>query len=363
MHFVRALLVVTISFATGAQTDTSKVDMPATQDSITGNIETISDGIQTVVSIRRAELQSKGEDRTVVLHFQYGTIIAIFDGHCGGQLSDFSAKALPRLLTERLRDDIDVMTVMKDTIEEFDCSLLLPVESMFETGEDWSDPAWLDTAKEVYPRIGYGSKDERYLTGVRATFAGGARTVKGRPSFSVNAITATIWMKWKGCVEGTPNEADIIQDDALLGTLRVTRALGDHQLKAPFFMATRVLPHFEPQRLDAQEILDWGIWTPPYMLSTPVLRCHKVLPEDIFIFASDGLQDVPEDQRFDVFFSLATGDYNIALSHECIPIEDGDNAQRVIENILLGTDSKKRARELDKRTFRDDISLVVLTLK
>jgi pyruvate dehydrogenase phosphatase len=155
-------------------------------DSITGEVETISDGARSVGYIHRAELRSKGEDRTAVLHFERGIIIAIFDGkasaqshvlsqglsgHCGSQLSDFAAQKLPALLSERLRaDNVEVEAVMKDTIEEFDRSLLLPLLALFDEGEDWSDPKWLNTETEVYPRIGYPDKDdERYAAGTRAT--------------------------------------------------------------------------------------------------------------------------------------------------------------------------------------------------
>jgi hypothetical protein len=34
-----------------------------------------------------------------------------------------------------------------------------------------------------------------------------------------------------------------------------------------------------------------------------------------------------------------------------------------MENVLIGSDAKKRARELDKREYRDDISLIVVTLQ
>jgi hypothetical protein len=86
-------------------------------------------------------------------------------------LSAFAAETLPRLLSERLSSDVNVEAVMKNTIEEFDRSLLLPVLASFDQGEDWSDPKWLDTEKEIYPRIGYRSKDddERYAAGIRAT--------------------------------------------------------------------------------------------------------------------------------------------------------------------------------------------------
>jgi hypothetical protein len=76
-------------------------------NSVTGSTETISNGS---LCIHRAELQSKG--------------------------------------AKRLSSDVNVEAVLKDTIEELDQSLLLPVLASFDEGEDWSDPKWLDTEKE-----------------------------------------------------------------------------------------------------------------------------------------------------------------------------------------------------------------------
>ncbi|KAF7350268.1 Protein serine threonine phosphatase 2C [Mycena venus] len=365
-------------------------------DSITGSVDMISDGTLPTSYIYRAELPSKGEDRTVVLPCEHGIIIAIFDGHCGSQLSEFAAEKLPVLLSERLRENVDVEAVMRDTIQDFDRSLLLPVLALFDENENWSDPKWLDTEREVYPRIGCTSKDERYKAGIRATVGSTAliafldRQRKHLWVASLGDCDAVCGRrkddKWTqiflseryNCDNPDeiqrlgrehPNEPHVIQDDSLLGTLRVTRALGDHQLKAPFFMATRVLPHFSPARLEPSEILDWGVWTPPYMLSTPSIRHHDVLPGDLLLFASDGLRDVihfPDERKFDIVLSLADGNvgHDIPLGHECIPAQEGDNvAQRVIANVLFGTDDRKRARELDKRTYRDDISLVIISLK
>ncbi|KAJ6584859.1 phosphatase 2C-like domain-containing protein [Mycena capillaripes] len=371
-------------------------DARDSMDSITSSIETMSEGNLSVGYIHRAELPRKGEDRTVILQFERGTIIAIFDGHCGSQLSRFAAETLPALLCERLCDDVDVETVMKDTIEEFDRSLLLPVLSMFEEGEDWSDPKWLDK-NEVYPRIGYPSRDERYDAGIRATVGSTALIAfldRQRKHLWVASLgdcdavcgrrkdgewTSFLLSERHNCGNPDevkrlrrehPNEDHVIQDDSVLGTLCVTRALGDHQLKAPFFMATRILPHFSlngPPRLEPEEIMAWDIWTPPYMLSTPVVRHHEVLPGDVFLFASDGLRDkiyFPDEQKFNIVLSLAEGEHNVALGHECIPAREGNNvAQRVIENVLFGTDARKKARELDSRTYRDDISLVVVALQ
>ncbi|KAJ7087106.1 hypothetical protein C8R44DRAFT_900745 [Mycena epipterygia] len=202
---------------------------------------------------------------------------------------------------------------MKDTIEEFDRSLLLPVVALFDEGEDWSDPAWLDTAKEVYPRIGYSSEsvDEHYVAGMRATVGstaliafldherknlwvaslGDCDAVCGRRKD--NKWTSFFLSERHNCNNPDevqrlhrehPNEDHVVQDDSLLGTLRITR---------------------------------------------------------------DGLQDVlrfPEEQKFNVVVSMANGEHDVSLGHECIPAQAGDNvAQRVIENVLFGTDAGKKS--------------------
>ncbi|KAJ7722352.1 phosphatase 2C-like domain-containing protein [Mycena metata] len=364
-------------------------------DSISAVAENLSDGF----SIHHAELPSKGEDRTVILPFQQGTIIAIFDGHCGSQLSDYSAETLPLLLSERLRDGVDVAAVMRDTMEEFDASLLEPVLALFDKDEDWSNEVWLETEKEVCPRIGSSSKDERYQAGLRATIGStvllafldqhrrnlwvaslgdcdavcGRRNADGKraPIFLNDRHNCENADEVERILRNHPNENYAIQDGALLGTLRVTRALGDHQLKAPLHLATRILPHFTPARLEAEEISGFSNWTPPYMLSTPTVRHHEVLPGDIFLLASDGLRDillgVPDARKFDVLLALASGEHEhvtAALGHQCIPAADGDNiAKRVIENALFGADHRKKARELRKTAQRDDISLVVVEIK
>jgi serine/threonine protein phosphatase PrpC len=83
-------------------------------------------------------------------------------------------------------------------------------------------------------------------------------------------------------------------------------------------MATRLLPHFPPARLEPEELLEWGLdsWTPPYISSTPAIRHHEVLPGDMFLFASDGLQDglrVPNAQKFDIILSWRMGSMTSAL--------------------------------------------------
>ncbi|KAJ6606742.1 phosphatase 2C-like domain-containing protein [Mycena sp. CBHHK59/15] len=151
-----------------------------------------------------------------------------------------------------------------------------------------------------------------------------------------------------------PGEAHAIVDVAVLDALRVTRSLGDHQLKAPFSMASPSFNNFKK----------WKPYTPPYISSTPAIRHHAVAPGDLLLFASDGLRDVlpvSDTERFPILIALANGEVDARLGHECIPVRSDDNvAERVIKNALFGTDADKRNHELDHETFRDDISLVIL---
>ncbi|KAK7015306.1 protein serine threonine phosphatase 2C [Favolaschia claudopus] len=353
-------------------------------------MDSIASEIQTApgCSIHLAELPRKGEDRTAVLQFQHGLIIAIFDGHCGSQLSDYAAQTLPKLLAERLDPVSDPAT-----------------------NENWSDPKWLDSEVELCSRFGQPA-DSRYISGLRAT-AGSTVLVAFLDQTKQHLWVASLGDSDAVCARNInntrtvhflserhncdnptevervrqqhPNESDVLQYDSLLGTLRITRGgswllpfsevakfiggLGDHQLKVPIALATRILPYYSiPPRLEASEILSRHYWTPPYVSNKPYIHCHDILEGDTFILASDGLRDalllsISENQKFDIIFALADGkpEFSSAalLQHECIVAKDGDNmAEQIIINTLFGTDMKKRARELDQRASRDDISVV-----
>ncbi|KAJ7692052.1 phosphatase 2C-like domain-containing protein [Mycena rosella] len=365
-------------------------------DSITATVETISEDSFPVARIHRAELQSKNEDRTVVHHFERGTIIAIFDGHCGSDLAIFAADTLPPVIAERLCNCVDVEAVLKETLEEFDQFLLSSVLELFDEDEDWSDDKWLDLAEHVYPIIGYNYEYESFRLGRRAALGCTALIV------FLDQSRTNLWVASLGdsdavCVHRSedgkfpplflserhncsnpaelarmrdehPDEDHAIMNDAaVLGCLRVTRSLGDHQLKVPLFMASRIMPYFYPSLLAPSDFKELTSYTPPYMSSTPAIRHHAVAPGDLFLLASDGLRDmltVADDEKFPILIALAKGEPDARLGHECVAAQDGDNiSMRIIENVLFGTDLEKKAQQLNHTADRDDISLVVLCIE
>ncbi|KAJ6607111.1 phosphatase 2C-like domain-containing protein, partial [Mycena sp. CBHHK59/15] len=336
------------------------------------------------------------QDRTVIHQFDHGTIIAIFDGHCGDELSQFTAERLPAGIAHRLTKGVDVGAVLKGTIEQFDESLLWPIFDLFED-DDRSDP-WLNAEEKLWPLLSSdNSNTEHGDVDVRAIFR---RAVVGSTALIafLDASRENLWVASLGDSDAVcarrhesgewtqtflserhncsnpaeverinrehPGEAHAIVDVAVLDALRVTRSLGDHQLKAPFSMASRVLQYFPPRHILPDNFKKWKPYTPPYISSTPAIRHHAVAPGDLLLFASDGLRDVlpvSDTERFPILIALANGEVDARLGHECIPVRSDDNvAERVIKNALFGTDADKRNHELDHETFRDDISLVIL---
>ncbi|KAJ6553863.1 phosphatase 2C-like domain-containing protein [Mycena sp. CBHHK59/15] len=374
-------------------------------------IETMAETLPLGIHVHRAELQTKNEDRSCVLRFEHGTILAIFDGHHTSELSDFASKTLPLMLSHRIREDVDVEAVMKDTIEEFDSSLLAEVTRLFNPGEDFSDPRWLDRDENIHPVIGGYTKEEpqfkagrRAVVGTTALIAfidkeatriwvtslgdsdagavfyildsdhGSPRAVLGRQKDG--KWTSTLLSARHNCsnpeeVERLsrehPNEQNLVVWGRVSGALAVTRALGDHQLKAPRLLASRVLMYFYPSPIPPLMFEKWerdGQRTPPYLSSSPTIVSHDISPGDVFVLASDGLRDslkAPDEDKLDVIIALATGGDHAQLTHRCIPAKDTDNiAERVIQNTLFGTDPEKMAMQLDKTCVRDDISVVVV---
>lgn len=128
------------------------------------------------MDIHSASLQMKHEDRTTILPFEHGTIIAIFDGtyrvifaplllltlfrpgHLTAELSEYASQVLPRAIADRISADIhgslDIPNIMKSEIKQFDDSLLENFTKLFAEGEDFSHEQW-DDASELYAVIGY----------------------------------------------------------------------------------------------------------------------------------------------------------------------------------------------------------------
>lgn len=178
-----------------------------------------------------------------------------------------------------------------------------------------------------------------------------------------------------------PGEEGIIQYGYLMGRLSVTRghyilyynllsfiltsftALGDHQLKAPFSIASRGLVWIYKGTVSPAMWAQWkeeGHVNMPYMSNVPGIQCHELIKGDMLVFASDGLRDcmpplMPIDERWDILVSLANGVSD--SQYGCI--FSGENvAESVIKNLIFGvTDLETMEKEMAER---DDISVVIV---
>ncbi|KAJ6524250.1 phosphatase 2C-like domain-containing protein [Mycena vulgaris] len=355
----------------------------------------LSDGI--VVS--QSALPTKEEDRAVVLEFEHGTMIAIFDGHNSYELSEFTVRRLPQLVAERFNPTTsDVEQVISQIFEDFDQSLLLKVTRLFKPEEDWSGEEWMERRK-VFDVVGYGQQYPRFRRGRRAIVGttvlveiidkekkhiwvvslGDSDAVCGR--MQDGKLTPILLSERHNCTDAKemerlatehPGEKDIVKYGRVLDLLAVTRALGDHQLKVKSrLLASRIMPCYYPSPVMEVCFEEWvenGNSTPPYLLSTPVVQRHDLLPGDVLIFASDGLRDSMDHipaaagDSWDIIMSLANGEEHEGLGHTRIEPVDGDNpAELLIENVLFGQDADKRVKELAD-SQRDDISVVVVDL-
>ncbi|KAJ6524256.1 phosphatase 2C-like domain-containing protein [Mycena vulgaris] len=366
-------------------------------------------------TVSQSTLPTSDEDRTVVLEFEHGTMIAIFNGHNSDELSEFASKHLPRLVAERFDPTVsDVEQVISQIFEDFDQSLLLKVTRLFEPGEDWSGEEWMDDRK-VFDIVGYRQQYPRFRRGRRAIVgttvligiidkekkriwvvslgdsdAGLSTSLPRNPLDRQQAVcrrmqdgklTPILLSERHNCTDAKemerlatehPGEKDIVKYGRVLGLLAVTRALGDHQLKVKSrLLASRIMPCYYPSPVMEVCFEEWvenGNSTPPYLLSTPVVQRHDLLPGDVLIFASDGLRDSMDHipaaagDSWDIIMSLANGEEHEGLGHTRIEPVDGDNpAELLIKNVLFGQDTDKRAKELAD-SQRDNISVVIVDL-
>nr|GAT48315.1 serine/threonine protein phosphatase 2C [Mycena chlorophos] len=204
-----------------------------------------------------ASLPTKGEDCAVVVPFDHGTVIAIFDGHCGSELAEYASQVLPPLVAEAFNgcnDDLEANITA--IFAEFDQSLL-------------------SLSPTIHSILGY-SGQEKFATGrlsVVGTTAligfinqaqdeiwvislGDSYVVRGRDSdgemftqIMSDAHSASNPVEVQRVAEEHPDENDIIKDNQgprVRGYLAVTRALGDHQLKTDLVFAKNIRASYYP---------------------------------------------------------------------------------------------------------------------
>ncbi|KAJ7755194.1 phosphatase 2C-like domain-containing protein [Mycena metata] len=316
--------------------------------------ETTHRALQNGIKVYESALQGKAEDRTVVLEFEHGTMIAIFDGHCGREAAEFASKNLPQLVAAQFNPaaiDVDQVRVMTQIFEDFDRSLL---SKQFRDGR----PA---VEKKNIWVISLGDCD---------AVCGRMQNGKMTPILLSDRHNGSNPKEVERLLSQHPGEVDVIPYGAVVGVLRVTRALGDHQLKVQSrALAERILAHFSPSIVASST---FGIWdrnrnlTPPYISSTPVVARYDLLPGDILVFASDGLPDalwpIPDEETWEVIMALVGGKDDERLDHRRIQPSLEDNpAELLVKNVLFGADTTKMANQLVNPAL-DDISVVIVDL-
>ena len=90
-----------------------------------------------------------------------------------------------------------------------------------------------------------------------------------------------------------PNEANVVRNGRVLGSLEPTRAFGDCRYKVPASIQERIYKQF------FGKLLPQNLKTPPYVTAEPVVSTTKVSPEnnDFLVMASDGLYEMLSNEE------------------------------------------------------------------
>ncbi|KAE9392774.1 protein serine/threonine phosphatase 2C [Gymnopus androsaceus JB14] len=359
------------------------------------------------------------EDKTVFFESSLGLIVALFDGHHSDELSEYASQTLPAFLCDRIEktlteqgcslDEAVVASFVKG-IEDYDRSLLQRVVDEFPQKDqtDWSDPFWQDE-REVFEVLGYNKSDPKFqmaryaVVGTTALIAFIDKAKENIWVASLGDSDAYLGQKssdgstWNAIrlsdshngdnpreVERMqaehPGEPPVIKYGRTLGSLAVTRALGNHQLKAPLHLAINVLTWIYPSPFGCKELPSMGYISPPYISATPTVQYHSLKPGDIVVLSSDGLayelRKFNEDDKSVLMVSLAGAtnttpislpqDHKLwseKLGHGFIAPQADDNpAERLIRNVCFGTNVEQMTEVVFPLEQWDDISVLVLQL-
>ncbi|KAG0200327.1 hypothetical protein BGX28_006559 [Mortierella sp. GBA30] len=244
----------------------------------------------------------RGKDGTIDKVF-----FGVFDGHGGWCCSQKVAQELaPTVATEleHVKDPHDVMAVMEaiengflklddkivnETVQkvlEFPsrplaCSSLLPAIS-----GSCALMAYVDTKeKDLYVAC---TGDSRAVLGVREASPTDkdAHTWKAVP-LSFDQTGRNRWEVRRLQEEHPGEESTVVMRGRVLGGLEPTRAFGDARYKWPKEIQEHVFQLFPSYRQPHR-----NYHTPPYVTAKPVVKHHKIRPEDRFlVMATDGLWD------------------------------------------------------------------------
>ncbi|KAF8988659.1 hypothetical protein BGZ52_005180 [Haplosporangium bisporale] len=230
----------------------------------------------------------------------------VFDGHGGWCCSQKVAQELaPTVATEldKVKNSRDVMAVMEaiesgflklddkivnETVQQvlsfpsrpLACSSLLPAIS-----GSCALMAYVDVKeKDLYVAC---TGDSRAVLGVREPAAKGTGHSWKAVPLSFDQTGRNRWEVRRMQEEHPGEESTVIMRGRVLGGLEPTRAFGDSRYKWSKEIQEKVFQLFPSYRQPHR-----NYHTPPYVTAKPVVKHHKLRPEDRFlVMATDGLWD------------------------------------------------------------------------
>ncbi|KAF8911300.1 phosphatase 2C-like domain-containing protein [Mucidula mucida] len=349
----------------------------------------------------------KNEDRSFVHSFEQGTLFGILDGHGGHQLSDYAAQKLPLLLEASITAALAssgethaaVQHAFEKTFLEFDTAIGEDFMALFaaKSSSDWTQREVIDLIKAdpendnkarravsgTTAIIGFLTKDKEDLW---VACLGDSEALSGRlcdGSWTVNVLSEhhnTKNLEEIARIQAEHPGENVLKYGRLLGMLMITRAFGDFELKvAPDYVSNILIPAVLPTPIPPPFVAEWAEnnTTGPYLSAKPSVTRFSLQRGDIIVFASDGLGDSPILASFSavekrqLFVDLAAGrdemdEWHRRVGHQFIKASFGDNnAERVIKNVVFGTDEVRAAKELvlevpESNHIQDDITVVVV---
>ncbi|KAI7831497.1 phosphatase 2C-like domain-containing protein [Gamsiella multidivaricata] len=244
-----------------------------------------------------------------VVRNQYGEIerlfFGVFDGHSGWCCSQKVARELAPSVAKELdqvRNSKDTKAVMEaiergfmkldqrivhDSLKRvlehpsrpLACSSLLPAIS-----GSCALMAYVDLReRDLYVAC---TGDSRAVMGVREPLPEGGHVWRAVP-LSFDQTGRNPWEVKRLQGEHPGEESTVVMRGRVLGGLEPTRAFGDARYKWSKEAQDRVFQLFPAYRQPSRNLK-----TPPYVTAKPVVRHHKIQPEDRFlVMATDGLWD------------------------------------------------------------------------
>ncbi|KAJ7079133.1 protein serine/threonine phosphatase 2C [Mycena belliarum] len=362
------------------------------------------------------------------IHGHHWTFLAVFDGHGGVDTSRYAADVLPRRIQTALTALIStsesatvnasavqsISDMLTQQIKTFDRAIGKAVKRLCENPDDLDDTsaqAIVDANFEVLARAFYGSTlaaalinengqlwvasvgDSTHCSAVSYLLPDGTRDGK-RLSKMHNPTVPSEYVRIS-FRHPTSEVEDLFRDDRVLGSISMTRALGDFSFKWPKAFSERLLFKL-PSTFDSEfpdKIRKFNK-TPPYLTATPSVEYFDMTSSDtqdskpILLLFSDGVdnivkgewvfhQDSPRsDEPSSVAGALLSDKISehvqSVLGHHPQPRwlgENGNMATELLGNLLAGTKVQSFVDALNPllledpdKIYIDDTTLIVFPL-